>query len=239
MSDERKTPSFPEAKDSKLEIRAPSTHRSPLSSGREHLNQLLSERNRKSRNSSEIDEQIRKAFERTVAILALDMCDFTRLTIKHGIIHYLAMIHQMVEVATPAITDNGGTVIKQEADDIFAAFDNPTQALEAALDIFRALDAVNSVVAADLQIFASIGIGFGDTLVIGDEDMFGSEMNLACKLGEDIAKKSEILITPAAFSALPAGRYQCEPVKILIEGLEITCYRYERTIHHKEPEAQA
>lgn len=208
-------------------------HPSSFETARDYLNHLLSERNNQPERAAEIDELMRKSFEQRVAILVLDLCNFTRVTIEHGIFHYLAIIRQMVEVATPAVTANGGRVIKQEADNLFAAFDNPSRALESALDILRALDAVNSVVTADRRIYASIGIGYGDTLVIGDEDMFGAEMNLACKLGEDIAQSGEILLTPAAFSALPDDRYVCNPARISIEGMEIVCYRYEQTIHRE------
>lgn len=232
MGDERKTTgSASPPADAKPETREAAVHRSNYSSSRAYLNQLLSERNEQQGRAAEIDEQIRQSFERRVAILALDLCEFTRVTIEHGIIHYLAIIRQMVEIATPAVNANGGVVIKQEADNLFAIFDTPARALESALDIFRALDAVNGAITADRNIFASIGIGYGETLLIGDEDLYGSEMNLACKLGEDIAQKGEILLTPSAFSALPDGRYVCKPVKISIEGMGITCYRYERTAH--------
>jgi hypothetical protein len=39
------------------------------------------------------------------------------------------------------VTGNGGQVIKQEADNLFAIFAQPAHALEAALDIFRAFEA--------------------------------------------------------------------------------------------------
>src|SRR6185436_20442395 len=83
--------------------------------GRALLRQLLSERNQYPERAPAIDRHLREAFARTVAVLVLDMCGFSRLTIEHGIIHYLAMIHQMQEAARPAVTGNGGVVIKQEA----------------------------------------------------------------------------------------------------------------------------
>ena len=125
---------------------------------------------------------------------------------------------------------NGGRVIKQEADDIFAIFSEPAQALEAALDILRAFTAINNVLPPERHLHGSIGIGFGDTLVIGDEDLFGSEMNVACKLGEDIAETDEILLTDAAYAALPANRYVCKPVRFTLGAMEIHCYCYEQSL---------
>ena len=204
------------------------SHPSSSGGGRELLDSLLSELNQYPARIDKIEKQIRDAFERRVAILALDMIGFSRLTIEYGIIHYLAMIHQMAEGATPAVKGNGGTVIKQEADNLFAIFNTPAQALEASLDIFRAFNAINSVVPSERDIYGSIGIGYGETLIVGGQDMFGSEMNLACKLGEDLAEKNEILLTPAAFAALPARRYVCSPVSFSISGMEINCYHYEK-----------
>ena len=222
MKDESKNPES-QSHDSSL-----ISHTSSTDNGRGLLNSLLAELNQYPARRDKIERQIRDAFERRVAILALDMIGFSRLTVEYGIIHYLAMIHQMAEGATPAVKGNGGTVIKQEADNLFAVFNTPVQALEASLDIFRAFDAINSVVPTERDIFGSIGIGYGETLIVGGEDMFGSEMNLACKLGEDLAEKKEILLTPAAFMALPARRYICSPASFSISDMEVNCYRYER-----------
>jgi adenylate cyclase len=204
-----------------------------VSDGHGQLRRLLADRNQQPDRTAEIDAEICQTFQRKVAILALDMCGFSRLTAKHGIIHYLAMIHQMQEGAVPAITGNGGTVIKQEADNLWATFDQPAHALEAALDIFRAFDAINSVVPEERDIRGSIGIGYGDTLVIGDEDLFGNEMNLASKLGEDLAGPSEILLTPAARAALPAGRYRFKKALFTISGMDLNCYLYAKSLTRK------
>ena len=223
----------PEQQDDEPETRALPAHSQPFASGRAYLNQLLSERNQQAERAADIDRQILRTFEQRVAILAMDMCSFTSITLAHGIIHFLAMIRQMEEVAVPVIAGNGGRVIKQEADDLFAVFHDPAQALEAALDILRGFSAINQVLPPARHLHGSIGIGYGDTLIIGDEDLFGSEMNLACKLGEDIAQEDEVLITSAAYTALPAGRYVCRPVHFALGELDIHCYRYEQSLFSK------
>jgi adenylate cyclase len=189
--------------------------------GRALLRQLLGERNQFVDRVPEIDEKIRQAFERVVAVLVLDMVGFSRLSQKHGIIFYLSMIAQMDSAARPAVEGNGGTVIKQEADNLFAIFEDPADALEASLDIFRGFETINGVVPDDRDIFGSIGIGYGPTLVIDDEDLFGCEVNLASKLGEDIAGASEILMTSDAHAALPPGKYRFDPASHPISGMEL------------------
>lgn len=190
------------------------------------LRRLLSERNQYPERAASIDQQIRHSFSARLAPLVLDMCGFSRMTAEHGVIHFLAMVRQMEEAACPAVLGNGGQVVKQEADNLFAAFTDPVAALEAALDILRGAEAMNAVLPADRALQVSIGIGYGDTLLIEGEDMFGHEMNIACKLGEDVAGKREILLSAAAYAALPPGRYACEADATFIGGAPVTYYRF-------------
>jgi class 3 adenylate cyclase len=190
------------------------------------LRQLLSERNQAGDRTAEIDEQIRRTFERTVAVLVLDMVGFSRLSLKHGIIHYLSMIARMDLAACPAVEGNGGRVVKQEADNLYAVFETPVLALEAALDIFRSFEAVNGVTPSDSDIRGSIGIGYGPTLLIGEEDLYGCEVNTASKLGEDLAGASEIILSGAAHDALPPNLYRFEPALYTVSGLEIHCHYF-------------
>ena len=195
------------------------------------LRRLLSERNKYPDRAPAIDAAVRETFERTVSMLVLDMCGFSRLTLKHGIIHFLAMVEQMHEGAFPAVRGNGGQVIKTEADNIFAIFPEPAHALEASLDIFRSFEAINAVVSPERHLRGSIGIGFGPTLVISGEDLFGCEMNLASKLGEDLAGGMEILLTESAYHALPPEKYELEQLSFSISGMELPSYRFQRCLH--------
>ena len=210
-----------------IDPKSPSADRS----GHALLREMLRRRNQSPERTAEIDREINATFQRRLAVLVLDMCGFSRLTAKHGPLFYLSMIVQMEEAATPAVLNNAGRVIKQEADNFFAVFERPAQALEAALDIFVAFRAVNSVVPDDRDITASVGIGFGDLLDTGD-DVFGDEMNSACRLGEDLACRDEILLTPAAAEALREGspfeleRVQFDPPDAPGGGSPVVGFRY-------------
>ena len=197
------------------------------------LRRLLSLRNQQPGDAAAIDSTIENAFVRDVGILVLDMCGFSRITARHGIVHFLAMLHQMEQAARPAIAGNGGEVIKQEADNLFAVFATAEQALEAALDTLRALEAMNAVLPPERALHVSAGIGFGPTLVVAHEDMFGPEMNCACKLGEDIAGAGEILLTAAAHTSLPANRYACTPDDHEISGLVLRSHRLEKCLFER------
>ncbi|RZJ09205.1 MAG: adenylate/guanylate cyclase domain-containing protein [Acidovorax sp.] len=197
------------------------------------LRRLLSLRNQQPGDAAAIDATIENAFVRDVGILVLDMCGFSRITARHGIVHFLAMLHQMEQAARPAIADNGGEVIKQEADNLFAVFATAEQALEAALDTLRALDAMNAVLPPERALHVSAGIGFGPTLVVAHEDLFGPEMNCACKLGEDIAGAGQILLTALAHASLPANRYACAPADYDISGLVLRSHLFEKCLFER------
>ena len=62
--------------------------------------------------------------------------------------------------------------------------------------------------------------------MIGDVDLFGSEMNVASKLGEDVAGRGEILLSSAARDRLgdDAGPGISE-IPVQLSGLELRAYR--------------
>ncbi len=73
-----------------------------------------------------------------------------------------------------------------------------------------------------------MGIGYGEVLVVDNETPYGDEMNLACKLGEDLARRGEVLLTPSAYAALQSPPWVFEPASFSISGIEFTAYRLVR-----------
>ena len=113
-------------------------------------------------------------------------------------------------------------VVKFEADNCFAVFDEPKHAVQAAIALNLAFDAANILTPDELDIKISCGIDFGDILLIDGDDMFGQPVNLASKLGEDIAETGQILITKNAMSMVPKELdIKSTPVKHAISKVEI------------------
>jgi adenylate cyclase len=189
------------------------------------LNELLQERNEYPERIDKIDARIREVFSELHAIMVMDMSGFSRLTIKHGIIHFLAMIHRMNEIASPTIKDNEGTLVKFEADNAFAIFPDVKQAVEASVDIMKRLSAANTMLPDELDMYGKFGIGYGEVLLIEDEDLFGAEVNLASKLGEDLAQRGEILLTEAAFSRMDKDEREYEEIVMSVSGLELIVHK--------------
>jgi len=192
---------------------------------RSYLEKLLQERNEHPERMAEIDEKINATFRQTHAILVMDMSGFSRTTVRYGIIHFLAMIHRMHAIVKPIIAECGGTVVKEEADNIFAVFPDVQSAVNSALDSLKQTGAVNTTLPPEMDIYLCIGIGYGDVLMLEGEDMYGSEFNLASKLGEDLAERGEILLTFAAFENLESDKQDWERVDFSISGLELVTYK--------------
>ncbi|MEG3940460.1 adenylate/guanylate cyclase domain-containing protein [Microcoleus sp. S36b_A3] len=192
---------------------------------RTNLQKLLQQRNERPEKASEIDAEINATFCQTHTILVIDMSGFSRTTVRYGIIHFLAMIHRMQAIVKPIIAECGGTIVKEEADNIFAVFPNVKSAVEAAIDSLKQTTALNTTLPAEMDIYLCIGIGHGDVLMLEGEDMYGSEFNLASKLGEDLAQRGEILLTSAAFENLEGDKQDWERVDFSISGLELVAYK--------------
>lgn len=152
----------------------------------------------------EVIARIEQDFARDCAVLVLDTSGFTRTTRKHGIYAFLLMVHQMKRLARPIVEGHAGKVVKEEADNLFCLFPTCAAAAGAAHGIVAALDAANPGLPEDLRLYASIGIAHGRVLDLAGEDLYGDAVNLACKLGEDIAQRGEILIAEQAFAQLDA-----------------------------------
>lgn len=179
------------------------------------------------------DPAIRKRIETTLwenygqeqTVFVLDMSGFTRLTRKYGIIHYLSMVRRMQLTSGPIVQSFDGYMIKYEADNCFAVFPNPLQAVNAAISMQHAFDAANLLTADDLDIRIACGIDHGKILVVGSDDCFGDAVNRASKMGEDIAEAGEILVTKDAMDVIPkeAG-IKAREINLSISGINIPAF---------------
>ncbi|MBE7466021.1 MAG: adenylate/guanylate cyclase domain-containing protein [Planctomycetes bacterium] len=171
----------------------------------------------------EMDARIRQAFERTVAVMVLDMAGFTRITLQHGIIHYLSLIYRMRELCVPAVKRHKGTLVKLDADNLFAHFSNVDDAIAAALSVREVVEEANFDTDDDFDIYACMGIGYGPILVLS-HDMWGSEFNIASKLGEDVAGTGEIWLSGAARDALKNKQHHFRKRTLTLCGVPYDAY---------------
>jgi adenylate cyclase len=173
-----------------------------------------------------IEAALWKEFGRKKAVLVMDMSGFSRLTQKYGIVHYLSMVRRMQITTLPIIEKHGGQVVKYEADNCFAMFDEVLSAVEASIALNTAFDAMNLFTNEEFDIRISIGIDYGDVLLIGGPDYFGNTVNLASKLGEDVAGPGEIYVTETALNHIPdAGSVRGEKQELSISGITLNAMK--------------
>jgi class 3 adenylate cyclase len=167
-----------------------------------------------------IEQMIRENFEVEKAVFALDMSGFSLTVRRDGILAYLGLNRRMQLITGPCVARFGGEVVKFEADNLFALFDRPDDAVRAALAINRALRDEPR----DRAIRVAIGIDFGRLLSVPGSDCFGDPVNIASKLGEDLAEADEVLLTRAASERLTPellAEVDLEEITLSIAGIEI------------------
>lgn len=154
--------------------------------------------------SEEQKAHVWQKFGQTCAVLVGDMSGFTRRTKDYGILHFLTLINRMRGTVLPVLRESGADHIRVEADNIYAAFPHVDDALRGAVLAQQMILEHNRSRPPAEFLELCIGIGYGKVLQAGHEGVFGDQMNLASKLGEDTAKAFEILLTEQAFQKLDA-----------------------------------
>ncbi|MFO0727019.1 MAG: adenylate/guanylate cyclase domain-containing protein [Myxococcota bacterium] len=152
------------------------------------------------------DQAVWKQLGTEGTVLVTDLSGFTRLTRNHGILHFLQIFRRCENVCLPLIAAYGGTLLKEEADDLIGLFASPTKALECAAAMLEGLAEVNATLAEEEHIGLCIGIDHGRFIRL-DDDAFGDPVNTAFKLGEDVADRDEILIAADAFARAKTSGY--------------------------------
>ena len=172
----------------------------------------------------EVTRRIRKVFEQERTVMVLDMSGFTRATQEGNVISFLLSINQMQRLATPVVEEHGGIVVRAEHDNLTCLFDRVIDAVRASREVAHRLESANVILPSDRELYASMGIGHGRILNVDNEAIYGNEVNLASKLGEDIAAQGDVLLTANAFGQLSDDEVRCERRTVSVSGLELNYY---------------
>jgi adenylate cyclase len=170
---------------------------------------------------TEIIELVEENFGQDKAVLILDLSGFCRTTHQHGIVLTLAIIHKTQKLLKPCIETFGGHLIKTEADNLYCLFDTVFDAVKASREMQNLLPEINREISGVCDVNVSIGIGYGHILSIENKDLFGSEVNFASRLGEDIAGRGEILLTENALAQLRKTGLPIAAESIELSGISL------------------
>lgn len=176
----------------------------------ERLEKLLVERLKPGADRAKIDARLWNLFGETWAVMFTDLSGFSRNVAEFGIIHFLQVIYESQRIFVPCVDQHDGILLKMEGDSMLVIFRTPQNALACAVEMQRVAKQYNAGRLPTEQVLLCVGIGYGKMLRIGDQDVFGAEVNAASKLGEDTAKAWDILVTDSLAAA--AEDWQFEPI---------------------------
>ena len=135
------------------------------------------------------------------AVVFTDTADFTLRTARDGILHFLMVFDTVTSLAEKVVRRTGGEMVKVEGDSLLLRYDDANAAVRSVLELDEAIQAYNRGRPESEQVHFSYGIGYGDILDT-DDDLFGLEVNLASRIGEDLAEPGEALLTASVSAAL-------------------------------------
>lgn len=182
-----------------------------LSASEDRIEKLIAERLRPGADKAQIDARIWDLFGEEWAVMFTDLAGFSRDVASFGIIHFFQVMHESQRLLIPCIDEHDGILLKVDGDSMLVIFRNVAKAIDCARNMQRLCREYSSTHEPAEQVSLCVGLGFGHMLRIGDRDVYGAEVNAAAKLGEDIARADEILVTDAVREAAE-GRCEFEPI---------------------------
>jgi class 3 adenylate cyclase len=193
---------------------------------RDRLEKLIALRLQPGVDKAAIDARIWDLFGETWSIMFTDLSGFSRHSAKFGIVHFLQTIYESQRLLIPVIDRHDGILLKMEGDSMMVLFRRPEKAVKCAINMQQLLSEYNQSKTDEEKVLLCVGIGYGSMLRIGDTDVFGAQVNASAKLGEDIAKSYEILVTEAVKEAIPeADGISLEPTNIEAPGGALAVFR--------------
>lgn len=160
-------------------------------------------RGRTKANADTMDREIEDECVVETTVMMCDSSGFTRRTHEYGILHFLAVMTEVYDLFEPILAKHRGTMISRGADNLLAVFDDPADGVDAAVAMQRLLAEFNEGKTDRDQFQLCMGFHSGKILRVKD-GIFGDKVNIAAKIGEDLAAADEILVTGDVAKRLPA-----------------------------------
>jgi adenylate cyclase len=138
-----------------------------------------------------VDILMNKRFTQKKAVLVIEMHEQAEISRRDGVLSYISQVLRMKRICSSSVADWRGKTVRavdtKVVGQVFALFDNPADAVSCALECTH--DCHNE------SFELACGIGFTDVLNLDACNVFGDAVNMAFKLGEDVAGENEILVT--------------------------------------------
>lgn len=153
---------------------------------RNDLESILEERMR-------LDSLLQAQFSRQIAIMFTDIKGSTSFFENKGDLAGRTMIHQHNALVLPVIENNRGSLLKTIGDATMSIYEDPADAVRAAVSAMKKLRDYNRGRSEREQIHVRAGLNFGVGLV-EEKDVYGDLVNVASRV-ESLASADEIYVT--------------------------------------------
>lgn len=181
-------------------------------------------RHRTTRGAAALDARIEKACGAELTVVSCDSSGFSRKTHEHGIIEFMDNMVKCHDALENIVARHGGITLSNKADNLMLIFDEPVAAVACAIEMHRWLKRRNVGLVEHKKYNICVGIHHGRLLRFAD-DAYGPAVNVAFKLGEDIAGKDELMIT-AQVNEVVKKKFRTDYSRhITIGGLSFDAYK--------------
>jgi len=172
-----------------------------------------------------ISSQGAEGGELEMAILFTDLVDFSDWSLHAGDTVAVELLRDVGAAIEPAVEGRRGVIVKRLGDGLMAAFDDPQDAVEAALDAGAAIAELN---ADGYQPEMRAGIHMGRPRRLGD-DYFGTDVNIAARVA-DAASGNEVLISESVRERLDEEELKLKRRRFKAKGApkELAVYSVKR-----------
>jgi class 3 adenylate cyclase len=138
---------------------------------------------------------------RDITFLFTDLKGSTALYDQIGDPKAYFLVRQHFDTLGQAIADKSGAVVKTIGDAVMATFENPANAVDAALTMIERIEAFNQNISQPLILKIGIHKGHSIAVTLNDRlDYFGQTVNIASRI-QSLADANEIYVSSAVYDA--------------------------------------
>jgi class 3 adenylate cyclase len=179
---------------------------------------------RNGRNAAALDARIERECAAEMTVVCCDSSGFSKKTHEHGIIEFMDNMTKCHVALEKIVARHGGITLSDKADNLMLIFEDSAKAVACSIDMHRWLKKRNVGLPEYKQYNICIGIHHGALLRFA-EDAYGPAVNVAFKLGEDIAGKDELLVT-GPVNAVIKKKFRTEYSKhVTLGGVGLDIYK--------------
>ena len=138
-----------------------------------------------------------------------------------------------LDLIRPVLLEYGGN----ELEDVLWIFEDSKKAVAATMKLKDAIAAYNSEKKkCDQIVISGYGIHTGEMIFIEGTDIhWGDPVNTSSKLGQDLAKNGDFLVTSKVHDRIKedpsaAGEYSFEPKTLRRSGVDFLCYSVKKSL---------